>query len=98
LIDTKLLADSRHADDPALALLMGRPEYRVPDGYYENGAFVAILPKTPLKRNTEYKVTFVGNVIEGRIRSSDQPNVTGAYDYPQVRRVWAFTTGDKLDY
>jgi uncharacterized protein YkwD len=99
LIDTKLLADSRHAEDPALALLMGRPEYRVPNGYYDGNSFVAILPKVPLKRNTEYEVTFVGIVLEARVYSLDAPNpVTGYYDYPQIRKVWTFTTGDKLDY
>jgi uncharacterized protein YkwD len=99
LVDTKLLASSQHAADPTLAILMGIPEYRVPDGYYENGAFAAILPKAPLKRNTEYEVTFVGGIFEGRVYSLSDPNpVTGPYNYPQVRKVWTFTTGDKLDY
>jgi uncharacterized protein YkwD len=97
LIDTKLLADSWHAADPALALQMGRPEYRVPDSYYDGNSFVAILPKVPLKRNTEYEVTFVGIVFEARY-FSNQPSVTTPYHYPQVRKIWYFTTGDKLDY
>jgi uncharacterized protein YkwD len=99
LVDTKLLANSWHAADPALAVLMGRPEYRVPDSYYDGDSFVAILPKAPLKRNTEYEVTFVGGVFEGRVYSlTDPAPVTGPYYYPQVRKVWSFTTGDKLDY
>jgi uncharacterized protein YkwD len=99
LVDTKLLANSWHASDPALAVLMGRPEYRVPDSYYDGDSFVAILPKAPLKRNTEYEVTFVGGVFEGRVYSlTDPAPVTGPYYYPQVRKVWSFTTGDKLDY
>jgi uncharacterized protein YkwD len=99
LVDTKLLASSQHAADPALAILMGLPEYRVPDSHYRNGSFVAILPKAPLKRNTEYEVTFAGIVVEGRVYSlSDPASVSGAYYYPQVRKIWSFTTGDKLDY
>jgi uncharacterized protein YkwD len=99
LVDTKLLANSWHAADPALAAFMGRPEYRVPDSYYDGDSFVAILPKAPLKRNTEYEVTFVGGVFEGRVYSlTDPAPVTGPYYYPQVRKVWSFTTGDKLDY
>jgi uncharacterized protein YkwD len=99
LIDTKLLAASSHAEDSALAVLMGKAEYRIPDAYYDGNSFAAILPKAPLKRNTEYEVIFVGGVFEGRVYSlSDSNPVTGPYYYPQVRKVWSFTTGDKLDY
>jgi uncharacterized protein YkwD len=99
LIDTKLLAASWHAEDPPLAVLMGTPENRVPNAYYDGNSFAAILPKAPLKRNTEYEVTFVGNVLEARVYSLTDPSpVIGYYDYPQVRKVWSFTTGDKLDY
>jgi uncharacterized protein YkwD len=99
LVDTKLLADSLHAADPALAALMGTQENRVADGYYDGNSFAAILPKVPLKRNTEYEVIFVGNVLEARVTSlTESRPVTGYYDYPQVRKVWVFTTGDKLEY
>jgi uncharacterized protein YkwD len=99
LVDTKLLADSQHAAEPALAALMGTQENRVADGYYDGNSFAAILPKTPLKRNTQYEITFVGNVLEARVTSlTESRPVTGYYDYPQVRKVWVFTTGDKLEY
>jgi uncharacterized protein YkwD len=99
LVDTKLLADSLHAANPVLAGLMGKQENRVADDYYDGNSFVAILPKVPLKRNTEYEVTFVGNVLETRVYSlTESRPVTGYYDYPEVRKVWVFTTGDKLDY